>query len=939
MQTEYDDILAGTHVVELTNLPGLATRGSVNLLDAHTGRQYVVSSDDVIKALYNRIERDMTGGALVAWRFSERTIERTAGLNCSVAGETAHIEPLCRHIFACIKRECEGVVGAIIFVVRADGTRLHIAIPNVRLSYADRVQLVGRFGSTFSFEGTNPIAPVAAQFAASDGLYEGSGCYLAATVSQLSAHSVLLPHPTACCARLKNANPDFAPPPPPADAQTLKGALADPQVAFAKQLIDFIVARATTVAWRDLISCLTPLKRDNPFNDGLDGHLLTASYMMLARHYWHEEKLGGENSTTSFESWWRDLMIEYKGREPSTIDLIYRVLVLTRGDHGRQYESLRDKFISAYLLHCIRNLRRAIAPLDIGKALYFLICHRYATPYVSTGGSKTIAQWYEFVDETLDDGAGWAFKWRPTITQHTTRSALLTRLRDIVLKLAEHFRGISVRNAAMESKKGAIILRALSPDAWIDPAKFDEQLLPSECMALVGWLTDAAKIIGGAVVDGHIFQDAMSRMARNSFFSRLNTEPKIVGTLDGVLVLPTRDERPQTLRGFHTWPISCCAPARFVDGDSDPAAHATLKQLKALWTDYFFEQEEDDCVRIADWTLMYLAQALDGNIKAAKLLCLIATGRAGKSFWSALFAETLGLEPGNADTPAGYATSVNNALFATNGRPRDANEHSAALMPVENKRAALVSESVRGRQFASDMLKKFFGQETVSGRNLHEREKTFIIRVAALLVSNNDIEPDSFDTGTRRRIYLYRPKRQYVDDPDPARPHERLADPSFNKDYRGRQSTRDAFFTMLVEAYVRLQRDYAGDFERVPVPAVVRRETTEMLSRYDPIYRFAVARLIVLPRDGPRCVIPQREMCDEYRKWHDGQADKGPDSANLAWKFTKEAPISVLDRFIDDMNAQEYKFVGLRFATDDEMGGLGAALGDGEMYFREHNVL
>lgn len=991
MHPGYDDILQGPNVVDLTNIPNSS---GINLIDRHEGRQYAVSSDAVIKALLERVEQDMRAGRMASWRFEERSYDRTAGLNLVIDASKIPMtsrgvvfEQVCRHLYTRIQAETDGPSNAtLVFAMYNEENRVFVTVPNVRMSFSDRAQLVPRLGAqglpAISFSSHNPVAMPTMVLHVRPGMFEASGCITEKQETPaLSQLSVFLPSSHVYAATLRDARSDFVPPSEAIELLTMQNALAHPQVAYAKQLIDFIVAalgaRGEPVPWDELIACLLPLRRDNPFNIGPNGLPLTDAYKLLATSYVGSS--APNNSTTpgqlirarlalAPEADWSAVMAalheRFSEREPSTIDLIYRVLALSRGaDQGRQYMSLRDRFISNYLRTTVRRIQR-FDTLDLGAALYFLICHRYATWCRPTIGVKTEVLWYEFVDESMDDGCGWLYKWRPTVSQFTTRHSLLLQLRALVLELAGVYRDISARNAAHEPKKGAALMRVLGAEVWVDPAKQDDKLLPSECDVYIKAFNEAAKRIGEATNIGGIYQHAESLLTRNKFFASMDTNPRLIGTRDGVVALglAVNNGEAVIVRGYHNHAVSKSVQARVVEASLptlqseqrtvvqiEHAGHfldaetRSVMKMRDVWRDYFYEDEGEAGAPVADWTLMYLAQALDGEIKAAILLCWIATGRAAKTFWSALFTETMGLATDAGMTPQGYAVSINNALLTTSDKQRNANEHSTALIALEGRRAGVISENARGQAFATDMLKKLYGQETISGRRLRENERNFVIAIVALLVSNHDIEPDSCDTGSRRRIRLYRPKRQYVDDPDPAKPYERLVDPSFNKELRQRQSTRDAFFTLLVGAHTRLQREYGGDFERVPLPPVVRRETLEMLQRYDPIYRFALAKLAVVSRDRPRTSISQSDMCTAYRMWADGESNDGGAArkgmpsyaaADVALRFMKDAPVSVLDRFIDNPKAADYRFVGLRLRKDDM-----EPLEEGEIAFCDYNVI
>lgn len=976
LEQQYKSIFTSRDVANMTADP---KNSGINVVDRLTGDLFRVSSKLVIEQLYNTVEIDIGIGKMVSYRFEERTYERMAGLNLLVQhlGTKPHdmeawVQQFCTFIYSALWTHC-GPQESLLFIARS-GALMNISVPDARLTYADRYQFVERLqaslkGLSVRCTPYNPIASITKCFMLAPSPFSITAGFIATpliTPVGLLRSSVLYDHAEVRALVLQESDPSAKGPVIDIEEVSVKAALNKPQVAFAKDLIDVALAEgtATDAELRALLACLMPTTTYNPYNQNWDGRLLTEQFKSLAHFIWSQER--GFTTRDVFDLIWRDIMSEYAREERTVVNLIHRVLSINSG----QYDIIMTRFIDLYIVGAMR-FGQAISQIDLGKIIYFSYSHKYACQTVSEMG-RVNTTWFEFIGPEEDRGTGWLYKWRPSQSFRQDRFRVQDRLRAQFLAIAERYQNISKRNAASDpgsANKKTVWVRSLNSEVWVDSSKLDERLTPPECDVFIKILGHAASVIGDATSTDRIFTQASDMMMRNHFFGRLNSEKRYLGTPDGVLQLAAkraRDDKPTAplmIRGYHTIPINMSTAACLVDPQTEE-----VRRIGTIWREFFYERGEyaldhegrTTNVDIADWTIMYLSQMLDAEMKAAIFLIWSATGRCAKTFFSEGLAETLSMVDGEENSgvyPTGYATKINNMLMTAGGRQRDGNDHSTALIKLEGKRFGLMSEGGKaGGKLDSQRIKMVHSQEMLSGRKLRKDERNFAIEMVTLMVTNLPIELDSYDTGIRRRLRIYKPKYLYMDDPDPSKPFERRLDPSYNKDLRKRQSTRNALFTLLVAAHTRLQNEFGGDFERVPVPPVVRRETLDMLTRYDNVYRFACRSLIVksigsmaapdesysgqdaaatAPVSSPKTLsyrISMSQMKEAYLNWYQKHMPPDQQRGVQSAALDEELSSGVLDRFVV-IESGFKTFDGLRLVTDS------LPRQAEEMAFGDYNVL
>jgi hypothetical protein len=635
--------------------------------------------------------------------------------------------------------------------------------------------------------------------------------------------------------------------------------------------------------------CLREPVIKNPFFYNHEGIGLAPLYNTIVRYFWF--RLHGNGVEMEDEMVWEressiiSIISAYKSLEPDQYDRMCRILIT---------DTLKQEL----------RYSMCMGANAIANSIFFMTCF----DFVVTDNGKTSIIW-QFMTEESAPVPGAAWKWYPISRMFSENPQMSLRLRSILIDINNHFKSVKQTEVTHQT--------------WESPNKSDEALTARMIKTITSALDAAISKLSETIVKTTIFDTLMSHLRSDYFQHSMDNNPMLLGTLNGFIDLSCRPAR--FVSGHHRVPITKSVYAKYVPEDSG-AHDKRMLQLKDMWRAQFHENNDPrDVVSVSDWTLMYLAHGLDGRIKAPFAISWVAAAKTGKTFWSELYCKTIGIKDsvGNSSISCfGYATKVNNLLLDDN-QGETASSHTTSLMPLATARVGVMSEVPAGKKIGI-MIKKYFSQESITGREVYGSERIFTIKANLWYISNFDPDFVTYDTGSIRRWRIYRPKYIYTSDPSPDNPFERKGDPKMNKVFRGEELTRNAWFSILLEAYERLQNEFEGDFERVPLPHVIIDETKVFLYDKDFLYRFCCDHLVI----SMGSKIDLITMGQKFREWYSVNNTQG--KLNIASIFA-DIKISCLDRFVVNNNGF-VELHNLRFANQ-------APMGDGERSFRDHTSI
>lgn len=207
--------------------------------------------------------------------------------------------------------------------------------------------------------------------------------------------------------------------------------------------------------------------------------------------------------------------------------------------------------------------------------------------------------------------------------------------------------------------------------------------------------------------------------------------------------------------------------------------------------------------------------------------------------------------------------------FLTDKRTK-ASSADPSLMDLEVARLAHYSESEKNEELNTSKVKEITGQESISGRNLYEKQKNFRPTCHHIITTNNDFDIKTTDNGTWRRVKKYTFKMQFKakKDIDTSNPYEKEEDINLAKELSYNVHIKEAFLSILVKYYGKLQKEYGGLLCDVPKPTIDK-ETEEYRNSQDVINRF-INDFIIISSDSE---ITLQELIDIYKQWYNNNID------------------------------------------------------------------
>ncbi len=330
--------------------------------------------------------------------------------------------------------------------------------------------------------------------------------------------------------------------------------------------------------------------------------------------------------------------------------------------------------------------------------------------------------------------------------------------------------------------------------------------------------------LGNDCFQNGVIKQAHYRFRVRGFAAELDSYEYIMGVGNGVLKVGAD---PELIRGFHEFKIS-----KYTDVDYFPYDKKNNPKIKILlnaFKDIFVEKD------VYKFMLYHAATGLDHRESDCILVVCVGGGRNGKSFFSKMIHNTLG----NMYCASGKAT----LLTSDCERGESAN---SAQMQQRGKNWFYIDE-FKANSLLNDARVKMMTTPTwQSGRELHTRQTNFINTSNVICFSNFDFTIMTTDHGTWRRIYYYRNKTKFTENPDPANEYERAVNHNFIDIYANDPEYKQAMLSIMVHYHAKLHRKYGGDLKRVPVPTIVR-ETEDFRNRQDTINKFITEMIVVSP--------------------------------------------------------------------------------------------
>jgi P4 family phage/plasmid primase-like protien len=362
----------------------------------------------------------------------------------------------------------------------------------------------------------------------------------------------------------------------------------------------------------------------------------------------------------------------------------------------------------------------------------------------------------------------------------------------------------------------------------------------------------------------NVMKEAGGLFYEDDFLEKLNCDPYLIGTANGVIELH-HDTGRKTATGETAY-ITYSRNGRAEDHvsyqvgrqapDLDPIVYVPYDPMIAKFDpvhqeldDFFCKVFPNSDLRAYMWRL--IASCLEGANKEQCFYIWIGIGGNGKSKLVELIRMTLG----------DYVTSLQ-ATAVTRKRP-DAGAANPEIIAIRNKRFIYLQEPDEREPLNTSRIKQMSGEDMVEARGLFEDQTRFKVAGKMHMMCNRLPPIQSMDRGTWRRIRVIpfvskfvEPDSVEIDETKHVYPRDDYLDSKMLK-------WRDAFFSRLVWVY---ENEYLKT-GLAPVPNVVMQASEQYKESFDSFSKFK-GMLIRTGGDAVGNEVTAHELWRGYNAWH-----------------------------------------------------------------------
>jgi len=553
-----------------------------------------------------------------------------------------------------------------------------------------------------------------------------------------------------------------------------------------------------------------------------------------------------------FEKLWNEAISNTNENKLTIRSIIY----WAKSDNPNEYEKIINKDIKQIIKAdiCASILQGNLFHYQYAKYLQYMFNEKFITDEVN---GKTM--WYEFVIENDKFIKGQVYKWREELRPDNLYIYVSAILPNILTEIIQE------------------------TDNYIKSIKDNDELL-EYFIKLKNNIINSTKKLYDTGFKMKLIKEAEVLFRKRGFVDSLNKDQDIMGVGNGILVL---SENPYLISSYHNYPITRFSPINYVEYDEN---NPNIQLLEKVMSELFPKHELD----ALEFMLYYFATCLDGIPKDSMIFIITGGGSNGKSFLLNLVKEVLG---------ECYCRKIPLA-FLTDKRSKSSGA-DPALMDLETARLAHYSESEKNEELNTSKMKEITGQESLSGRNLYEKQKNFRPSCHHIITTNHDFDIKTTDNGTWRRIKKYVFKMKFCANPDPANPFEKKENTDLAKEFSNNIRIKEAFLSILVKYYKNLHKNYNGTLSNVPKPTIDK-ETEEYRNSQDIVNRF-INDFVIMSEDSELAI---HELVDAYKQWYSNHIDNSEMKIPNA-ELGKQLTNSKIGKFIK-RNINGIKLKGIR---------------------------
>tara|TARA_Y100000310_G_scaffold339980_1_gene434347 strand:+ start:1085 stop:3802 length:2718 start_codon:yes stop_codon:yes gene_type:complete len=292
----------------------------------------------------------------------------------------------------------------------------------------------------------------------------------------------------------------------------------------------------------------------------------------------------------------------------------------------------------------------------------------------------------------------------------------------------------------------------------------------------------------------------------HDFLEKLDSKKDLIGFENGVYDLNKEEFRD----GFPEDYISLSTKIDYIEfTEEDEADEMFIRGL----LDQIFPIKA-----VRHFTLKFLGSCLSGSTREETIHFWTGSGSNGKSVVIDLFRNGFG----------DYSCIIPVSIF-THARAAS-NACTPELARTKGKRFVLLQEPDAGESFRAGLLKELTGGDKIMARSLHKEPIEFKPQFTPVMICN-DLPDIRMDGGVERRLRVVPFISKFVENPDPAKPHQYLKDGTI-KDRIDDGEWADVFMRIMIEKYKQYKR------EGLKVPNEVKVKTNDYKKQCDVVSRF-----------------------------------------------------------------------------------------------------
>ncbi|UUW39325.1 C962R protein [African swine fever virus] len=506
----------------------------------------------------------------------------------------------------------------------------------------------------------------------------------------------------------------------------------------------------------------------------------------------------------------------------------------------QQYKEIVEQGYFSILAEYVYSYNGMLEHYMIAKVIYAMMGNKFVVDVDSNG--KYV--WFEFVlpGQPMNQGEIW--KWRKEVNPDELHIYISENFSRVMDRITEH------------------IKYHLSQPHESNILNYYKKLLKA-------FERSKSKIFNDSFKKG-VIRQAEFLFRQRSFIQTLDTNPHLLGVGNGVLSIETIPAK--LINHFHEHPIHQYTHICYVP--FNPENPWTKLLLNAL----------QDIIPELDarlWIMFYLSTAIFRGLKEALMLLWLGGGCNGKTFLMRLVAMVLGDH---------YASKLNISLL-TSCR-ETAEKPNSAFMRLKGRGYGYFEETNKSEVLNTSRLKEMVNPGDVTARELNQKQESFQMTATMVAASNYNFIIDTTDHGTWRRLRHYRSKVKFCHNPDPSNPYEKKEDPRFIHEYIMDPDCQNAFFSILVYFWEKLQKEYNGQIKKVFCPTI-ESETEAYRKSQDTLHRFITERVVESP--SAETVYNLSEVVTAYAEWYNTNINV---KRHIALELSQELENSVLEKYL-----------------------------------------